>query len=120
MLITIPALIQQASQNVRRIDAATAFAECQSKSGLVIDVREPGEVSGKPVAGSVNIPRGVLEMKITDLCAEPDRAIYLHCATGGRATLAAEQLQRMGYSEVSAISCGLDDICKAQDSAAAS
>lgn len=120
MLLTLPALIQQASQNVKRLDAVTAYAECKGNGGLVIDVREPGEVSNKAASGTINIPRGVLEMKITELCADPDKPIYLHCATGGRATLAAEQLQRMGYSNVAAISCGLDDVCKAQADAAAS
>lgn len=119
MLLTIPNLIAQAAPNVRRIDAAAAFAECQGNGGLILDVREPGEVSGRPVAGSLNIPRGVLEMKLIEVCADADKPIYLHCATGGRAVLAAEQLQRMGYSSVSAISCGLDDVCKARENSPA-
>ena len=38
--------------------------------------------------------------------------IYLHCASGGRAALAAEQLQRIGYKNVKAISCGHDEVCQ--------
>jgi len=100
---------------VRRVEAAIGFSESQRENGLVIDVREPGEVSAKPVKGSVNIPRGVLEMKISELTKDADKAIYLHCGTGARATLAAEQLQRMGYTKVTAISSGIDEICRVQD-----
>ena len=40
-----------------------------------------------------------------------ERPIYLHCATGGRATLAAEQLQRIGYNKVTVISCKAENVC---------
>lgn len=110
MLLSLPELIKQAAANVRRIDATTAIAECQQKTGIIIDVRESGEVSQKKAEGTINLPRGVLEMKITEICPEADHPIYLHCATGGRATLAAEQLQRMGYSDVSAIASSVDEI----------
>ncbi|QSP94809.1 rhodanese-like domain-containing protein [Marinobacter salinisoli] len=77
---------------------------------LVIDVREPGEVAEKRVAGTINIPRGVLEMKITEHTTDPDRPILLHCATGGRAALAAASLERMGFNSVSVIDCSCDDL----------
>ncbi len=63
------------------------------------------EVAGNPIPGSVNFPRGLLEMKMLEHCQDADTPIYVHCASGARATLAAEQLQRLGYSKVSAISC---------------
>lgn len=77
---------------------------------LVIDVREPGEVAEKRPAGSLNIPRGVLEMKITGQTTDPDRAILLHCATGGRAALAAVALQNMGFRNVSVIEGSCDEL----------
>jgi phage shock protein E len=111
MLLSLPELIKQAAQNVRRLDAVAAYAECRQNNGTVVDVREPIEVSEKSADGSINIPRGVLEMKIVDVCPEPQQPVYIHCATGGRATLAAEQLQRIGYSNVTAIASSLDEIC---------
>ncbi|HSH14260.1 MAG TPA: rhodanese-like domain-containing protein [Desulfurivibrionaceae bacterium] len=77
---------------------------------LVIDVREPGEVAEKRPAGSLNIPRGVLEMKITDQTTDPDRLILLHCATGGRAALAAAALQNLGFRKVSVIDGSCDEV----------
>lgn len=82
----------------------------ENSDALVIDVREPGEVAEKRPAGTINIPRGVLEMKITDHTTDPERAILLHCATGGRAALAAAALEHMGFRNVSVIDCSCDEV----------
>ena len=114
-MLAIPELIKIVSQNIRCIDAATAFKECHQENGIMIDVREPAEVLASAIEGSINIPRGVLEMKIAEFCPSVDTAIYIHCASGARAALAAEQLQRVGYKKVTAISCAIDVIHQAQE-----
>ena len=81
-----------------------------NSEALVIDVREPGEVVEKRPAGTINIPRGVLEMKISDHTTDPNRVILLHCATGGRAAMAAAALENMGFRNVSLIDCSCDDL----------
>ena len=110
-LLTVPEIIAQARTKVRCISAAEAKLEMVANQGMLLDVREPAEVAMKGVAGAVNVPRGVLEMKIGELCTRADQPIYIHCATGGRASLAAEQLLRMGYEQVNAITCGVDQVC---------
>lgn len=112
MLKTIPDLIKLASENVKKVDSAQAKAEIAQNNGLLIDVREPAEHAIKNAVGAINIPRGVLEMKLVEIEKDADRPIYLHCATGGRATLAAEQLQRVGYNKVTVISCKADSVCE--------
>ena len=115
MLKTVPDLVAEASRDLRCLTAESAFLECDERGGHVIDVREPGEVDVHPVPGSLNIPRGVLEMKITELTQDPDCPLYIHCASSARARLAGEQLQRMGYTNVSVISCDLNAIKLATD-----
>jgi rhodanese-related sulfurtransferase len=110
MLKPIGDLIAQIKQNVRCIDVQTAVSEISKNSGLLIDVREPAEHIATPANGAINIPRGLLEMKVLELEKDPKRAIYLHCATSARAALGAEQLQRVGYENVSVITCKLDEI----------
>ncbi|MFY8351722.1 rhodanese-like domain-containing protein [Pseudoalteromonas sp. SSM20] len=112
MLKTIPDLIKLASENVKKVDSAQAKAEIAQNNGLLIDVREPAEHAIKNAVGAINIPRGVLEMKLVEIEKDADRPIYLHCATGGRATLAAEQLQRVGYNKVTVISCKAESVCE--------
>ena len=60
------------------------------------------------VDNAINIPRGVLEMKLLELEKDPQRPSYLHCATAGRATFGAEQLTLFGYENIRCISCKLD------------
>ena len=79
--MTLPELIQQAASQVRRIDAVTAYAESRVCESWFIDVREPGEVTEQPIAGSVNIPRGVLEMQMLQHCPTADTPVFIHCAT---------------------------------------
>ena len=79
---------------------------------LLLDVREPPEHSLDYVEGFINIPRGVLEMKLPELCDNPDRCILIHCATGGRAALSANALRKMGYKNVHLISATFEDIKK--------
>lgn len=110
-LKTVPELVAEARAQVRCVDAPTAKAEIANNQGILIDVREPAEVAAKAARGAINIPRGVLEMKIGELCPAADQPIYIHCATGGRAALAAQQLMRMGYTQVSALSCSVDQVC---------
>ena len=111
-LKTIPELVAEARARVRCLSASEAKAEIALNQGILVDVREPGEAAAKAAKGAINIPRGVLEMKIGELCANADQHIYIHCATGGRASLAAEQLLRMGYQKVTAITCGADEVCR--------
>lgn len=114
MLKTIAELLTEARDKLRCITSEQALREIGENQGVVIDVRESGEVSDKPTPKSISVPRGVLEMKILQLYPDAETPLYVHCATGARATLAAEQLQRLGYRQVAMISCDLDTVCKTQ------
>lgn len=112
MLKTLSLLLQQATQNVQLITAQKAAKEMAENHGLLIDVRESAEHFASPAVGAINIPRGVLEMKMLEIEKDPERPIYLHCASSLRASLAAEQLERIGYTNVSVISCKMDEVHK--------
>lgn len=110
-LKTLPEIVAETKSAVHCLTPGAAKELLAENSGaLVIDVREPGEVAEKRPAGTINIPRGVLEMKITEYTTDPDQAIFLHCATGGRAALAAAALEHMGFRHVSIIDCSCDDL----------
>lgn len=113
MLIDMKARIENLDVDLRTISAAQAAQEMRENKGLLIDVREPAEVSANPVKSAINIPRGVLEMKMLEKVKEAHMPIYLHCASGVRAKLSAEQLIKIGYENVSVITCAVNDINQA-------
>lgn len=113
MLKTIPEVVAQAKENLTIVSISQALAQVKEHNGVIIDVREPSEFSDKSAQGVINIPRGLLEMKMLQMHPQADLAIFIHCATGARAVFSAEQLKRVGYVNVSVISSSLDDICSA-------
>ena len=77
---------------------------------MLIDVREADEFHAGHIPGALNIPRGLLEFKLsgTPALAARDTRIVLYCKTSGRAALAACALQSMGYLNVQSIAGGFD------------
>ena len=111
MLKSIPEVIAQARKSLNTITAADAAVKCKDENGIIIDVREPAEFAEKSGTSTINIPRGLLEMKMLQMHPDENLAIFIHCATGARATFAAEQLKRVGYKNVWVITCMIDDVC---------
>jgi rhodanese-related sulfurtransferase len=85
---------------------------------LIVDVREPQEYAAGHVPGAINIPRGVIESQIWNHVgsaekADVERPIVLQCQSGKRATLAAQTLGELGFTQTSAVIMNLDDWKKA-------
>lgn len=113
MLRIIPDIISKAKESLKTTTAKEAFEISRQKNGIIIDVREKNEYAEKSAKGTINIPRGLLEMKMLDMYPDEDQTIFVYCATGARAVFSAEQLKRVGYKNVAVITCKLDDICDA-------
>lgn len=77
---------------------------------VLVDVRTPAEI--KKLGGSidaqqnVSIPRGWLEYRITRVALSKDTPIVVYCGGGVRTPLAADTLQKMGYTNVKDYSAG--------------
>ncbi|ORU91567.1 MAG: sulfurtransferase [Cycloclasticus sp. symbiont of Bathymodiolus heckerae] len=103
--------IAEAQQHINCLDPVQAKKLLdETKDALVLDVREPGEAAEAKLSCSVNIPRGLLEMKIQKHCTSETTTIVTHCAGGGRASLAAARLKEMGYTNVYAITAKFADV----------
>jgi phage shock protein E len=107
MLKSGPELVAEVADRVEEICIEQAI---NIENAVLVDCRESPEVAHRPITGSISIPRGVLEMKITELTQDPTTPICVQCASGDRAVLAAEQLIRIGFTNVKAISSGIDHI----------
>jgi len=73
---------------------------------VLVDTREDCEWGDGHVAGAVHLSRGIIERDIET--RYPDRAIelVLYCGGGFRSALAADNLQRMGYTNVVSLDGG--------------
>ena len=114
MIIPVSELFASAKMQCSCKDTSEAKQFFDSNdTALIIDVREADEAEQISLSVSVNIPRGMLELKITEYCDQHDMPILVHCAAGGRAALSASTLQMMGYSNVHVIDAKVEDIIAA-------
>ena len=112
MLRKLPEVIQEARASLNVLNASQAKQALANREVLLIDVREVSEVSSVPIDGAISIPRGILEPQMLTRYGDESLVILLFCASGVRATFAAEQLIRLGYSNVSIITDKIEDIAK--------
>jgi phage shock protein E len=104
-------LIAEAQTQISCVDIVSAkILYDDSESAVIIDVREADSAAKSKLADSINISRGLVEMRVPKLCTNPDTLILTHCGGGGRASLAALTLQAMGYTNVHAITATFEDI----------
>jgi rhodanese-related sulfurtransferase len=80
--------------------------ERMSDGAVLIDVREDNEWDAGHAAGSVHIGRGVIERDIVGLYPEKDTELILYCGGGYRSAMAADNLQKMGYTNVFSMAGG--------------
>ena len=110
-LKTAADLIAAAQKEISCLDPAAAKQLYDhSENAVVIDVREADASQASKLDDSVNISRGLVEMKVPKICPDPDTVIFTHCAGGGRASLAAYTLKQMGYRNVHAITAPFENI----------
>jgi rhodanese-related sulfurtransferase len=72
-----------------------------------IDVREDCEFEVDRAAGARHIGRGILERDVETLIPDKDAPIVLYCGGGYRSALSADNLQRMGYTNVTSMDGGI-------------
>ena len=77
----------------RRIDRG-------DKGFVLVDVREESEWDAGHIPGAVHLGKGVIERDIEQKVPDAGREIVLYCGGGFRSALAAENLGRMGYTNV--------------------
>ena len=87
-------LVLEAKANIREISLEDALTHLGTPS-LVVDVREPEEFQQGHLPSAINIPRGMLEFRMSQ---EPtlmarDREIVIYCKTSGRSALAESNSQ---------------------------
>ena len=83
----------------RRLDAGERFH--------LIDVREHEEWTRGHLPGATHLCKGIIERDIESAIPEAGADIVLYCGGGFRSALAADNLQKMGYTNVTSMDGGI-------------
>ena len=73
---------------------------------LLFDVREESEFAAGHLPGAKPLGKGIIERDIEAVVPDPDTEMVLYCGGGFRSALAADNLQKMGYTNVISLDGG--------------
>jgi len=100
-------LVADAKKNITEISVDEAAANVKSGDAVIVDVREKDEWDEGHIAGATHLSRGTIELEVEEKFPDLNTTVICHCGGGGRSALAAESLQKMGYTNVRSMAGGL-------------
>jgi rhodanese-related sulfurtransferase len=99
-------LVAEAKKKITEVSPQDAAAKLKRGEAIIADVREKDEWDEEHIRGAIHLNRGTIELDIEEKVPDTDAMIICHCGGGGRSTLAAESLQKMGYKNVRSMAGG--------------
>jgi rhodanese-related sulfurtransferase len=94
-------LVQDAKTRVKECTADDVKARLdRGEKFVLVDVREESEWANGHLPGAVHMGRGVIERDVEMRVPDPETPMVLYCGGGFRSALAADNLQKMGYTNV--------------------
>jgi len=101
-------IVDDAKKNVRettvdeikkRLDRGDKF--------VLVDVREESEWQKDHLPGAIHMSKGVIERDVEQKVPDLNTEMVLYCGGGFRSALAADNLQKMGYTNVISMDGGV-------------
>ena len=74
---------------------------------VLIDVREESEYAKDHLPGAIHLSKGIIERDIEERVPDHNAPLVLYCGGGFRSALAADNLQKMGYTNVISMDGGV-------------
>ncbi len=74
---------------------------------LLVDVREESEYAKDHLPGAIHLGKGIIERDVEERVPDLSAPLVLYCGGGFRSALAADNLQKMGYSNVLSMDGGI-------------
>ena len=95
------AIVQDAKSRIRETSAAEVKARLDAgESFCLVDVREDSEWAAGHLPRAIHLGKGVIERDIEQAIPDTSAEIVCYCGGGYRSALVADNLQRMGYTNV--------------------
>jgi rhodanese-related sulfurtransferase len=103
-------IVDDAKSRVREteVDAVKKRMD-RGETFLLVDVREESEFAKDHLPGAIHLGKGIIERDIEARVPELNTELVLYCGGGFRSALAADNLQKMGYTNVISMDGGIRD-----------
>jgi len=100
-------LVNDAKSRIREVTVAETQQRIhENKDVKLIDVREDNEWDKAHAAGAIHLGKGIIERDIETTVPDKNTQLILYCGGGYRSALAADALQRMGYTNAFSMAGG--------------
>jgi rhodanese-related sulfurtransferase len=94
-------IVAEAKTRIRETDVQEVKKRLDAKEPFtLVDVREESEWAKGHLPGAVHMSKGVIERDIENVVPGKATPMVLYCGGGYRSVLAADNLQKMGYTDV--------------------
>jgi rhodanese-related sulfurtransferase len=101
-------IVDDARKRIRETNADQVKAKLdRGEKFLLLDVREESEFAKDHLPGAVHVSKGVIERDIEQRVPDLNTPMVLYCGGGFRSALAADNLQKMGYTNVISMDGGV-------------
>src|SRR5215831_2877051 len=99
-------LVDDAKSRIREVTVEETLARQKDANARLIDVREDREWQAGHAAGAEHLGKGIIERDIEARVPDKSTELILYCGGGYRSALAADALQKMGYTNVYSMAGG--------------
>jgi rhodanese-related sulfurtransferase len=108
MLKSPAQLADEARKEIPEVQAADVRKDMDKGplSYVLLDVRETQEQAAGIIPGASCLPRGIVELHIAKAVQDENAPIVCYCGGGTRSLFVAQQLKRMGYTNVKSMAGG--------------
>jgi rhodanese-related sulfurtransferase len=101
-------IVEDARSRIKEVTVDQVKAKLdRGETFHLIDVREESEWAKDHLPGAEHLGKGILERDVEQRLPDTDAEIVLYCGGGFRSALAADNLQKMGYTRVSSMDGGI-------------
>jgi rhodanese-related sulfurtransferase len=101
-------IVEETRKRIREVSIDEVKKKLDRKDKfLLIDVREESEYAADHLPGAVHLGKGIIERDVEALVPDQDTPMVLYCGGGFRSALAADNLQKMGYTQVLSMDGGI-------------
>jgi len=100
-------IVDDAKSRIQEVTVEDVKRDLESgEDFLLVDTREESEWKAGHAKGAVHLSKGVIERDVEKKVPDPSKKMVLYCGGGFRSALAADNLQKMGYSKACSLAGG--------------